>query len=80
MNNPWELYRRGGPSLPEKTTAFLPSLLQQEERKPCHEPKVTASTGTSVERSRLALPFITVTLHLQKGQNGGQKNAAALRM
>lgn len=74
------IVQKRGPSLPEKMTAFLPSLLQQEEKEPCHEPKVTASTGTSVERSRLALPFITVTLHLQKGQHGGQKNVAALCM
>lgn len=47
MNKPWELYRRG---VPEKTIAFLPTPLQQDKKEPCHEPKVTASTGTSVER------------------------------
>lgn len=69
---------RERPSLPERTTAFLPKPLQQQKKEPCHKPKVKVITGASQERQWLALPFFTVTLHLQKGKHRGQKNATAL--
>lgn len=59
-------YRRVGP-VSQRTTAFLPKTLQQHKKESCHKPKVTVTTGASQEHPCLALPFFTVTLHLQKG-------------